>query len=58
MGTGDLCRVPRAAVHHRRARQSSGAGPCGDCRKLLWVPGPRDQCSGIIRFIEKPGLQD
>ena len=58
MGTGDLCRVPQAAVCHGRARQSSGTGPCGDCRKVLWVPGPRGQYLGKIRFIEKPGVQD
>ena len=26
--------MPRAAVRHGRARQSSGTGPCGDCRKI------------------------
>ena len=58
MGTGDLCRVPPAAVRHGRARQTSGTGPCGDCRRVLWVPGPRGQYWGKIRFIEKPGVQD
>ena len=58
MGTGDLYRVPRAAVHHGRARQSLGTGSCGDCRRVLWVPGPRGQYSGKIRFIEKPAVQD
>ena len=58
MGTGDLCRVPPAAVHPGRARQCSGTGPCGYCRRVLWVPGPRGQYSGKIRFIEKPGIQD
>ena len=58
MGTGDLCWVPWADVRHWRARQSSGTGPCGDCRKVLWVPDPQGQCSGKIRFIEKPGAQD
>ena len=33
MGTG-------AAVRHGRARQTSEPGPCGDCRRVLWVPGP------------------
>ena len=47
-----------AAVHQRRARQSSGTGPCGDCRRVLWVPGPRSQYWRKIRFIEKPGIQD
>ena len=36
MGTGDLCRVPPAAVHPGRARQCSGMGPWsiveGSCR--------------------------
>ena len=59
MGTGDLCRVLHPpAVRHGRARQSSGTGPCGDCRKIPCVPGPRGQCSGKIRFIEKPRVQD
>ena len=53
MGTGDLCRVPPAAVHPGRARQCSGTGPCGYCRRVLWGP-----YSGKIRFIEKPGTQD
>ena len=53
MGTGDLCRVPPAAVHPGRARQCSGTGPCGYCRRVLWGP-----YSGKIRFIEKPGVQD
>ena len=35
MGTGDLCWVLQAAVHHGRARQSSGTGSCGYCRGLL-----------------------
>ena len=58
MGTGDLCQVPPAAVDPDRARQCSGSGPCGYCRRLLWVPGPRGQYSGKIRFIKKPGVQD
>ena len=41
---------PPAAVRHGRARQS--------CRRVLWVPGPRVQYSGKIRFVEKPGVQD
>ena len=32
--------------------------PCCDCKRFLWVPGPRGQYSGKIRFIEKPGVQD
>ena len=51
MGPGDVCRVPPAAVCHGRARQNSGTGPCGDCRRLLWVPGPRGQYSGKIHFL-------
>ena len=54
MGIGDLCRVSPAAVCHGRARQSSGTGQCGDCRRVLWLPNPRSQYSGKIRFIEKP----
>ena len=57
MGQGDVCRVPLAAVRHGRARQTSETGPCGDCRRGLWVPGPRGQYSGKIRFIEKRGVQ-
>ena len=58
MGTGDLCRVPPAVVHPGRARQYSGTGPCGYCRRVLWVPSPRGQYSRQIRFIEKSGVQD
>ena len=58
MCTGDLCQVPPAAVHHGRAKQCSGTGPCGYCRRVLWVPGPRGQYSVNIRFIEKPWVQD
>ena len=50
--------MPQAAVRHGRAGQSSGTGPCGYCRKVLWVPGPVGQYSGKIRFIEKPGVED
>ena len=58
MGTGDLCRVPPAAVHPGRARHCSGTGPCVYCIRVLWVPGPRGQYSGNLHFIEKPGVQD
>ena len=51
MGTG-------AAVRHGRSRQTSEPGPCGDCRRVLWVPGPWGQYSGKIRFIKKHGVQD
>ena len=57
MGPEDVCRVPLAAVRHGRARQTSESGPCGDCRRVLWVPGPRGQYSGKIRFIEKRGYK-
>ena len=30
----------------------------GLCRRVLLVPDPQGQYSGIIRFIEKPGVQD
>ena len=36
-GTGDLCRVPPAAVHHGKARQSLGTAPCGDCSRVLRI---------------------
>ena len=32
---------PSAGVRHGRARQSSGTGLCGDCRRVLWIPVPR-----------------
>ena len=38
--------------------QSSGTGQCGDCIRVLWVPGLWDQYSGKLRFIGKPGVQD
>ena len=57
MGSGDLCLVPKGAVHHGRAKQSSGTGPCGYCRRVLWVSGPTGQYSGKNCFIEKPGVQ-
>ena len=50
--------MPLAAVRHGRARQSSGTGPCGYCKRVLWVPGPAGQYSGKIRIIEKPGVED
>ena len=58
MGTGDVCRVPQAVVRYGRARQMSVTGPCGDCRRVLWVTRPRGQYSEKIRFIEKRGVQD
>ena len=58
MGTGNLCRMLQAEEHTGRARQTSGMGPCGDCRRVLWVPGPWGQYSGKIRFIEKCGVQN
>ena len=53
IGRGDVCRVPLGAVRHGRARQTSESGPVGDCRSVLWEPGPWGQYSGKIRFIEK-----
>ena len=50
--------MSQAAVHHGRARQSSGTGTCGYCRRVLWVPDPESQYSETIRFIEKPGVKD
>ena len=47
-----------AAVPQGRAEQSSETGLCGDWRMVLLVPGPRDQYSGNICFIEKHGVQD
>ena len=45
-GTDYLCQMPPAA------RQTSGTGPCGDCRRVLLEPGPQSQYSWKIRFIE------
>ena len=57
MGTGDMCRVPQVAVRHGRARQSSGTGPYGNCRRVLWVPGPRGQYSGKFVLSRNPGYR-
>ena len=57
MDTGDLCRVPPAAVHTGRTRQCSGTGPCGYCRMVLWVPGPRGQYSGKFVLSRNPGYK-
>ena len=46
IGTGDECRVPVVAVRHAKARQTSESGPCGDGRRVLWVPGPWSQYPG------------
>ena len=48
--------VPIAEVHHRRARQTSGTRPCGNCRRVLWVPGSWGQYLEKIRLIERHGL--
>ena len=61
MGTGDLYQVPTAAVHHGRVRQSSGTGPCGYCRRVLWVPRPEVRTT--FNYIETtlvlyPGFLD
>ena len=58
MGTGDVCREPLTAVRHGRAWQTSEPGPCEDCRRVLWVPGPWGQYSGKIRFVKKHRVQD
>ena len=58
MGPGNVCRVPLAGVHHGRARQTSESGQCGDCRRVLWVPGSWGGYSGKVRFIEKRWVQD
>ena len=50
--------MPLVAVRHGRAWQSSGTGPCGYCRRVLWVTGPAGQYSGKMRVIEKPGVED
>ena len=34
------CRVPPAAVCNGRARQSSGTGPCRDCRGVVGIVVP------------------
>ena len=57
VGTGGVCRVSLALVRHGRARQTSEPGPCGDCSRVLWVPGPRGQHSDKNSFIEKRGVQ-
>ena len=31
--------MPRAETHNGRARHSSGTGSCGDCIRVLCVPG-------------------
>ena len=68
---GKICFIePQEETGHRRpvpGAPSSGTSresqanfrtqPCGDCRRVLWVPGPWGQYSGKIRFIETPGVQ-
>ena len=54
----ELSSESQAAVRHGSSMQSSGTGPCGVCRSVLWVPDPRGQFSKKIRFIEKHGVQD
>ena len=58
MGPGDVYRVLIAAVCYGKARQTSESGLCWVCRRVLWVPGPRGQCSGKVRFILKRRVQD
>ena len=50
--------MPQAAVHHGRARQSSGTGPCGYYRTVLWELFSAGQYSCEIHFIEKPRVDD
>ena len=49
---------PKQCKRLRRAKQSSGTVPCGDCRRGLCVSDPWGQYSGKIRFIETPEVQD
>ena len=58
MDRGEVCWVPLAAVRHGKAGKISEWESCWVCRKDLWVPGPRVQYSGKIRFIEKHWVQD
>ena len=37
MGLGDVCRVSLAAERHGKARQTLESGPCGHCKRVLWV---------------------
>ena len=57
MGPGDVCRVPLVAVRHGRARQTSESGPCGDCRRVLCLPGPRGQYSGKFVLSRNMGYK-
>ena len=52
MGPGDVYRCPE----QRYATGEPGKIQGPDCR-VLWIPGPRGQYSGKIRFIDKPGVQ-
>ena len=54
MGTGDLCLMPQAAVRHGRARQSSGKGRCGDCRRAF---GCRARGVSVRGKFEKLGYK-
>ena len=55
MGTGDLCQMPLAAVHHGKAQRKDLVeiveGSSG-------VPGPRGQYSEKVLSIEKPEVLD
>ena len=55
MGSEDLCCVPSAAVGHGKARQRSGTGPCGEFRRVLWVPSPRRPHWGKSVLWRNPG---
>ena len=50
MGTGDMCRMPIAAVRHGSAWKSSERGPCGDCRRVLLRTGPTGSVFGESSF--------
>ena len=52
--------VPGAPISStpREGQAKFRDGPCGDCRRILWVPGPWGQYSGKICFIDKARVQD
>ena len=53
MGIGDLCWMPLAAVRNKGASKSSGTGPCGDCRRILWGTGPAGSVFGENSFYRE-----
>ena len=63
MGTGDLCRVSPVPGAPQQQYATGEPGKVRGwtvwgCRRVLWVPDPRVQYSGKIRFVEKPWIQD